>query len=535
MRHPFRIYTVTMILVIGCLLCPWPAFAYPDYSTGTTEATDASETTEEASYNAGYGSVDTSWFDYLDPKPEYTISTEAELRGLASLVNEEQFLWKPNRTESFEGVTFVLTRDITLTDAWTPIGIDNQITFSGTFDGKGHTINDLDLNYSDPNAGFFGHLSGTVRNLRINGTVDSTSDDCGSIAGSVGTDGIIKSCECNVQVAGRNEVGGVAGYSHGTVIDCMNFGEVIGRSMVGGIVGESRGGTIKRCGNRGLIVSNGAGSFNNGTGGIAGRSVSASTISSCFNAGDIISSNETTGGVTGYTNSAGSSIIDSYSIGTIRIDEAQVQTVDTKLDLSGTPVNGKLEMTGPDLPVYAGGIAGFVGSENLAIENCYNAGSITGADYTGGIIGKCENEVYSSEPPAFRNNYYGKGSYDGAIAADRNDKKMKVRGSASEIYESAFGHLADSLGNAYRDDRSGDYGSKGYPVLTWQPKYSVEDSLAVLKHIDPATRQWLHDANLAMETKGFRHGRRLLALFSMEPELPTAAEKEVLKEKGILK
>ena len=38
---------------------------------------------------------DTSWFNYKNPKKEYSISTEAQLIGLASLVNEEQTdIWK---------------------------------------------------------------------------------------------------------------------------------------------------------------------------------------------------------------------------------------------------------------------------------------------------------------------------------------------------------------------------------------------------------------------------------------------------------
>ena len=131
MKRLFMIFA-SAVVAAGLWACPMSVMAMPDdygdlvqdQDTGSVDTWD----------------VDTSWFDYLDPKTQYTISTEAQLRGLASLVNEEQYLWKPNRTESFEGVTFVLTRDITLTDAWTPIGIDNQITFAGVFDGKGHSI-----------------------------------------------------------------------------------------------------------------------------------------------------------------------------------------------------------------------------------------------------------------------------------------------------------------------------------------------------------------------------------------------------------
>lgn len=494
-----------------CMLCPQAALAYPEYT----------------------GYVDTSWFDFQDPKTEYTISTEAELRGLASLVNEEQFMWKPNRTESFEGVTFVLTRDITLTDDWTPIGIDEQITFSGTFDGKGHSITGLRISSEEPYCGLFGHLSGTVRNLSAEGEVSTSGNYCGGIAGYVNETGRIDHCQANIQTAGLYNVGGIAGFCQdGSIRNSINFGEIIGASMVGGVVGECRGGDVRACGNRGLVFSNGAGSFNNGTGGVAGRSVSASTLSKCYNTGDIISSNEATGGVTGYTNSTGSAIVNCYSIGTIRIEEAQVET-EVSLDPANPAGRQTVTLTGEKLPVYAGGIAGYVGSQNLKIINCYNTGRITGADYAGGIIGKCENEMYSSTAPEFSNNYYAKGTSDSAIAADRDDKKLRIRGAATEVYDSAFGHMAMSLGDAYMDDRSGSYGSQGYPVLTWQEEIQTDEELAVLKHIDKAVLKHLHDLSLILEREHLEQGRALLRFFNAETIFESVqTEKNPLNEKG---
>ncbi|MBQ9060179.1 MAG: hypothetical protein IJ128_03455 [Firmicutes bacterium] len=494
-----------------CMLCPQVTLAYEEYT----------------------GYVDTSWFDSQDPQVEYKISTEAELRGLASLVNEEQFLWKPNRTESFEDVTFVLTRDITLTDDWTPIGIDEQITFAGTFDGKGHSITGLKIEAEDPYCGLFGYLSGTVRNLYVEGDISTSGNYCGGIAGFINENAKVNRCQSNVQVAGLYNVGGIVGESSGGLVRAsINYGEVIGASMVGGIVGESRGGTIRLCGNRGLIYSNGAGSFNNGTGGVAGRSVSASTLSLCYNVGDIISSNEATGGITGYTNSTGSSIKNCYSIGTIRIDDPQVETTVT-LDPNDPSGRRTGELSGKRLPVYAGGIAGYVGSQNLTIVNCYNAGRIKGADYTGGIIGKCENELYSSTPASFSNNYYAKGSFDSAIAADRDDKRMRIRGAATEVYDSAFGHMASSLGEAYMDDKAGAYGSQGYPVLTWQEEIQTDENLAVLRHIDKEVRKQLHEFTLMLSSGEVSQGQMLLRFFNKDLIYDmTQGDNNPLKKKG---
>lgn len=508
MKRPFTILAL-ILCITGFLLCPLPSFADE----------------EGASWIA-----DTSWFNYLEPKSEYTISTESQLRGLASLVNEEQYLWKPNRNESFEGVTFILTRDLDLTGSWTPIGVDEQITFSGTFDGQGHTISGIRVESEDPYSGFFGHLSGTVKNLHLEGTVSASADYCGGVAGYLGADAVIRNCQTDVQVAGRNEVGGIAGYvKSGTVYGCINYGEVIGASMTGGVAGECRGGKIGKCGNRGLIVSNGAGSFNNGTGGIAGRSVSASALNMCYNTGDIISSNEATGGIAGYTNSAGSSIRNSYTTGTIRIDKPQVNT-GSAFEPGSYGDAAVPSQTGSGLPVFAGGIAGYVGTQNVVIENCYNAGQISGADYAGGIIGKCINDSYSETPSRFRNNYFGKGGYDSAIAADSSNRHIRIRGAATEIYDSAFGNLSAELGEAFMDDRTGDYGSSGYPVLTWQPKISTEENLAALRQIDPAILKRLHDAKLAEDAEESRQGTMVLKFFNSDLDRANPKQLEELKK-----
>ena len=79
--------------------------------------------------------------------------------GLASLVNEEQTSnWKPTRTETFEGVTFKLTKDIKLSADWTPIGTSESICFAGSFDGGGHTISNVNIKSNADCIGFFGYL-----------------------------------------------------------------------------------------------------------------------------------------------------------------------------------------------------------------------------------------------------------------------------------------------------------------------------------------------------------------------------------------
>ncbi|HRY77667.1 MAG TPA: hypothetical protein P5154_02765, partial [Candidatus Izemoplasmatales bacterium] len=61
-----------------------------------------------------------------------------------------------------------LTADIDLAGAeWTPIGTDTA-PYSGTFEGQNHTISDFTITRSnDGYAGFFGYVTGDIKNLRL--------------------------------------------------------------------------------------------------------------------------------------------------------------------------------------------------------------------------------------------------------------------------------------------------------------------------------------------------------------------------------
>lgn len=151
------------------------------------------------------GAVDTSWFDYKNPKKVYNITSEAQLRGLASLVNEEQAKWKPTRIEDFEGVTFKLTKNIELTQEWKPIGSSTAISFAGSFDGGGHTISNLKIDSTADNTGFFGYLKGEVKNLKLRGSVISNAGNCGSIVGELDPQARVSGCISDTHVKGTKK------------------------------------------------------------------------------------------------------------------------------------------------------------------------------------------------------------------------------------------------------------------------------------------------------------------------------------------
>ena len=416
---------------------------------------------EDVQDNAQTVTKDTSWFDYENPKKSYEISTEAQLMGLASLINEEQIdKWKPTRIENFEDVTFTLMKDIKLTNEWEPIGTGTASHFSGIFDGNGHTISGLDINTNSENSGFFGYLTGEVRNLKVEGKIKLKSDKCGGIAGHISEEAKVINCTSNVKISAGNKTGGIVGYNEkGTIEECTNLGKVSGTYKVGGVVGENWGGTVSKCHNIGEVSSFERGVETYGTGGVAGRSLSSSAkISESYNLGLIVSNTEATGGVAGYTNASGSTIKNCYNSGNI-----QIINKDENKNL---------------IKSNAGGIVGTVGMKGVKITNCYNLGQIRNADISGGIIGKYLNDSELKES-FIKNNYYVHDYYKSGIGECDNDGTDEVSKATNPVSTNGLMNMSSALGTAYMKDSSNLYGNNGYPVLRWQQPISDEERVYI--------------------------------------------------------
>ena len=160
-----------------------------------------------------------------------------------------------------------LTEDIDLSgEEWSPIGIGQSFhwgirSYSGTFDGKGHTIKNLSIdNSSAQYVGLFGYVyGGTIRNLTVSGSVKG-SEHTGGIAGAA-NGGTFENCANQCAVQGGT-TGGIIGFAteEGILIvrDCYNVGSITtttGKS-VGGIIGQciNTSGTIRNCYNAGTVT-----------------------------------------------------------------------------------------------------------------------------------------------------------------------------------------------------------------------------------------------------------------------------------------
>ena len=212
----------------------------------------------------------------------YTVTSADGLMNVAELVNGGK-----------SDINITLDTDIDLTGKnWTPIGTNYDNSYKGTFDGGGHTITGLTFTTNDEYAGLFGWLNraGTVKNVVMEG-VQITSN----------------------QIYGGS-IGGVAGYSWGTIENCSVSGSVSGTVYVGGVVGVQIGGSITGCSSSATVK---------GTvdvGGVAGQTNSSATLTACYATGNVIieinpKKNIAGGSLVGMN--AGSSLLACYATGNV--------------------------------------------------------------------------------------------------------------------------------------------------------------------------------------------------------------------------
>ena len=227
------------------------------------------------------------------------------MTGWYRIESGEQLAWFANKVNNVSGynANAVLAKDIDLgNELWTPMGKDYSYSFTGIFDGNGHTIKNL---YCEGKTylGLFGYNKGTVRNLTVYGDVWMTAGAGGYEANAGGivayqNGGRVENCASYVNVTNENDngrTGGVVAYaSSATVASSYNAGTVTGGRYNAGVVGYCGGtSTVSNCYNLGTIA--GSDSMTEGTdnfayiAGIASglSDYSSANITNCYNAGKI--------------------------------------------------------------------------------------------------------------------------------------------------------------------------------------------------------------------------------------------------------
>jgi len=332
--------------------------------------------------------IDSEWYWDNPSQAEFTITTAAQLAGLAQLVNGGN---------SFLDKTIKLSANIMLNDTanwlsydtkkptniWTSIGSytdeKNNRPFSGTFDGGGYVVSGVYINNENGYQGLFGYAdsSATIKNLGVIASfVEGENDNIGSLVGW--NSGTITNCYTTGNVKGNEKtgglikgganVGGLVGSNSGTITDCYATGNVTGRMPVGGLVG-SNSGAIKNCYATGYVKSEGV--WNNGyIGGLVGSN--RGTITNCYATGNI-QGRKNVGGLVG--ENEGGTIMNCYATG-------NVQGSEDVGGLVGESVGGTITNCYATGNVEGGG--GLVGSNSGTITNCYATGNVEGG---GGLVG----------------------------------------------------------------------------------------------------------------------------------------------------
>lgn len=225
-----------------------------------------------------------------EPKTEngvYQIGTAAELAWFADAVQNGQ-----------TAISAKLTANINLNEkAWTAFGeydyndVPNS-GFAGTLDGDRHIVSGL-----KSTEGLVSCLSstGTVKNLTVIGTVSGSSHVGGIAAASSGT---VENCLFDGTVTNSSNstsAGGIVGraFNGNRIVNCVNTGDIKNTCTshnstlnIGGIVGYTYG-TVENCYSTGNVSARVDKDTNKGIGGIAGQVKASAVLRNCYVTGAV--------------------------------------------------------------------------------------------------------------------------------------------------------------------------------------------------------------------------------------------------------
>lgn len=324
----------------------------------------------------------------------YTICTVEHLLNL----NDDSDQFDPDFLDDH----FVLANDLDMEGVdFSPIGQaddddDDLNGFSGTFDGLGFALHQLEVEGTDQ-VGLFGTVdTGEISRLVLEDAAVTGDEDVGAVAGvnqqgtiyGVGTTGTVH-CQ-------GNHCGAMVGFNDGTISTVLTATSVSGENQVGGLVGRAEEeSTIDNVGGHGDVEGD------SNVGGLAGN-----------NLGDITDA-ETTGDVVGQFYAGGlagsnsGEITNSSAYGDVISEWVAggfVGYMEIESMISDATADGDVEIAASDssLNSQAGGFVGlmgfgFVEGDPGIIIRGQAGGQVTGENQSGGFAGGIvDGEVYES-------------------------------------------------------------------------------------------------------------------------------------------
>ena len=225
----------------------------------------------------------------IEGNGSYTVTSADGLMNVAELVNG-------GKTD----INITLDKNIDLTGKdWTPIGTSFDNSYTGTFDGGGHTITGLTITTKDQFVGLFGYLNraGTVKNVVMEGIQITSNHMFGNTGGVAGFSwGTIENCSVSGSVSGTKCVGGVVGAQKaGSITGCSSSATVKGTVDVGGVAGE-KWGSMTACYATGNVTLEIDSPKNLSGGGLVGFN-GGNGVRACYATGNVTSTGSSTGNV----------------------------------------------------------------------------------------------------------------------------------------------------------------------------------------------------------------------------------------------
>ena len=212
----------------------------------------------------------------------YTVYNADGLMNVAELVNG-------GKTD----INITLDKNIDLTGkGWTPIGTDYDNSYTGTFDGGGHTIMGLTVTTNYQYVGLFGRLgeAGTVKNVVMEGVNNHSLGYAGGVVG-FSRGGTIENCSVSGSVSGTLCAGGVVGAQWGaSITGCSSSATVKGTRYVGGVAGETNSGaTMAACYATGNVTIELGHRDRVDVGGLVGFNAGRNGLLACYATGNVTS------------------------------------------------------------------------------------------------------------------------------------------------------------------------------------------------------------------------------------------------------
>ena len=304
---------------------------------------------------------------------------------------------------------YKLTADIDMAAVeFEPIGNESEGAFTGTIDGDGHTISNLDINLpGNKYVGFIGYLEGTVKNLNLENVDACGYMYVGGVVGYAENSDEIRKCNITGIIYLENDgfgtvaySGGICGINFGIIIECgfeksvaCHNKNYIEKTYAGGISGYNIG-IIMKCTNNSAVVFDGASTTWSYAGGISGGNVG--DIEECINYGDIYASKYCAnygylGGSTGYNEGNISEFSNYGSVNCNTNNDYRVGGVSgyNSGSVANCSNHGFIYTKSTYSNYAPTGTGGIVGYNNKQIYSCINSGNIYVSGYTpvGGVCG----------------------------------------------------------------------------------------------------------------------------------------------------